>query len=102
MICPECGTRLPVGCTKCHFCGNEISLSIETSLVDKFIALFTLWAFFVAVTIMFYTMLEGVGDSNTLRGIVSMVGAIFITFFYWLISSWAIKRLIDPILNKKI
>lgn len=32
MICPECGTRLPVGQKECHFCGYHIS---EPTLVQS-------------------------------------------------------------------
>jgi hypothetical protein len=96
MICPECGTRLPEGSTKCHFCGTEISLKTETSVIDKFIALFTVWAFFIAVSIWFYTILDGVSQ----RSNISIIGGILVTGFYVAISPWTIKTIIDPILKK--
>lgn len=99
MICPECGTRLPVGISKCHFCGNEISPAKETSFIDKFIALFTFMALFVAAVVMFYTFYQG-QKSYDVRVVASLVSASLLILIYWLVSPFAIKYLIDPIIKK--
>jgi hypothetical protein len=100
MICPECGTRLAIGVTKCHFCGNEICSPIGTSFIDKFVALFTVFAFIMAVTVLFYTATEDVEASGTLRTIVSFLGAIFLTYLYLRWSPGLINNIIDPLLKK--
>jgi len=99
MICPECGTRLPAGVTKCHFCGYEIIPTITTSFIEKFIALFTFIALLIAAIVMFYTFYQG-QKSEIVRVVASLFSAIILISIYWLVSPLAIKYLIDP-LNKK-
>ena len=94
MICPDCGTRLPVGITKCHFCGNEITPAKEgrvPNFVDKFVALFTLLAVFLTLITIFYLFNV---DKNDRLGI-SIAEAVIVTAIYWVISPLAIKYLID-------
>ena len=98
MICPECGIRLPIGRSKCHFCGNEISHVIETRFIDKFIALFALIAFLIAASVAFYTFLQTI-QPNDNRVILSVITACILTFIYWVISPLAIKHLIDPLIK---
>ena len=95
MICPECGTRLPIEASKCHFCGNEIHPAITTSFIDKFIALFTIFACILAVTVLLYTATEDVKASGTLRAIVSFIGAVVLTSLYLRWSPELIKKIID-------
>ncbi|MHB8164874.1 MAG: hypothetical protein ACYDDV_11150 [Methanoregula sp.] len=97
MICSECGTRLPKGMTKCHFCGNSLSVTNETSFIDKFVALFTLLAVFIAIIVFFYSYTEGISSDVTLRAVTSIVVGAVLTCFYWLMSPLMIKTLIDPL-----
>ena len=94
MICPNCGTRLPIGIVKCHFCGIKVTRARMTDFTDKFVALFTLMAFFVSVVILFYTIWGNVGDMGT-RAIISMIIGLGITYLYWKFSPCMVKVFID-------
>jgi len=102
MICSECGTRLPAGETKCHFCGHQntdAQSPNNSSYVDKFMAVFALWAFFVALLVYFNGYVNEYGSilvpNVTIRAMISVVIAGLITFFFWLLNSLMIKFLID-------
>jgi len=97
MICPNCGTRLPVGITKCHFCGNEIIPAEETNFVHKFVALFTLMVIFLALVALFYSYDEGIISDNIIRLFVSTLEGGLITCVYWLLTPLMMKTLIDPL-----
>lgn len=102
MICSECGTRLPCGKTKCHFCSHQNSNNHsgeKSSYVDKFMAVFALWAFFVATLVYFNGYVNDYGSTLvpdvTIRAMISVGIAGLITFFFWLLSPLMIKFFID-------
>lgn len=94
MICPNCGTRLPLGIVKCHFCGTKVTLASMTNFVDKFVALFTLMAFFISTVILFYTLWGDVGDMGT-RAIVSAIIGLVMMILYWKASPCMVRVFID-------
>jgi len=102
MLCPECGIRLPAHIRKCHFCGAEITNFVDNSkFIDKFVALFTLLALFVALIVFFNGYVEGTGKelvpNAMVRAVIAIVIAALLTFFYWLISPLMIRTLIDSL-----
>jgi hypothetical protein len=98
MICSRCGTRLPIGSKKCHFCGSEIPSDTETNFVNKFTALFTFWAIFLSVFFLFYTINSEIQlfPSKIENAMMSLVDGIVITGGYWLLSSKMIEFVINP------
>jgi len=119
MICPHCGTRIPQEVNKCHFCGYDFTKTngnkpsnMENSNVDKprfldkFIALFALLAVFISLTIYFSEISKDLAEyispqsstflSNPLiTGIVGVISAAFLTYFFWILAPLMIKTLID-------
>jgi hypothetical protein len=96
MICPECGTRLPKNTIKCHFCGSDVTPAKLTNFVDKFIALFTLIAFCITISLFFFTISDGGNLDIGGRVLVGTILGLLFTYLYWKISPCMIKRWIDP------
>jgi hypothetical protein len=78
----------------------EKSGSIEnSSFIDKFMALFALLAFFVALIVYLNGYIDAYGStlvpSIPLRAAISVISAAITTFFFWLLSPMMIRNLID-------
>lgn len=91
MICPNCGTRLPEGSTRCHFCGYTASArptSAETAIVVVSLA-----AVLIAVSLLLVVVTEALEISPLLRVSVCFVIGAVVTIVYWKIIRWTNPRL---------
>jgi len=111
MICPNCGTRVGSGLTKCHFCRYEFPSEINSDTdfkkqelyLNKFIALFTIFAFAVASAAILSSALSNSTDSTSanvlgkmeITWIISILFGFIITWVYYAMSPWFIKRLFN-------
>jgi len=93
MICPNCGTRLPEGSMRCHFCGYEIHLRQENLRADTYIVIFTLAAVLLAVSILLFVVTGRLEIDPRIRAIICLIAGAFVTWVYWKISSWISARL---------
>lgn len=71
----------------------------SSTYIDKFMAVFALWAFFVALLVYFNGYVDTYGSSLvpnvTIRAMISVAIAALITFFFWLLSPLMVRNLID-------
>jgi hypothetical protein len=111
MICPNCGTRIVSGLTKCHFCGyilpseeiSDIDLKKQELSLNKFIALFTIFAFAIAAAAIFNSIFGTFVCSATPEGpanlaiiwIFTILFGFIIAAVYLALTPWFIKNIID-------
>ena len=91
MICPNCGTRLPEGSTRCHFCGFIFSARPTTGEIA--IIVVTLAAVMIAVSLLLVVLTAAMEIDYRLRVIGCFVIGAIVALGYWKASRWANPRL---------
>ena len=91
MICPNCGTRLPEGSTRCHLCG--FSISFPPTPGETAIVVLTLAAVMIAVSLLLMFLTSALEVDLTLRFVVCFVIGAIVTWGYWKASRWLNPRL---------
>ena len=66
MICPNCGTRLPEGDTRCHLCG--FLLPQETTFAEACIIIIALFALMLAISLLLFVVTGTDGDRSPSPG----------------------------------
>jgi len=91
MICPNCGTRLPEGSTRCHFCGFEASP--RPTRAETGIVVVSLAAVMIAVSLFFVVLTADSGLDLRFRVTVCFVIGAVAAWCYWKVSRWVSPRL---------
>jgi len=91
MICPNCGTRLPEGSTRCHLCGFETHP--RPTRAETGIVIVSLAAVMIAVSLFFVVLTAGADIDLRFRVIGCFVIGAIAALGYWKISQWVNPRL---------
>lgn len=91
MICPNCGTRLPEGSTRCHFCGFIVSARQTPG--ETAIIVVTLAAVMIAVSLLLVVLTSAMEIDPRLRVVGCFVIGAIVAWGYWKASRWANPRL---------
>mgnify|MGYP001214870866 CR=1 FL=1 len=91
MICPNCGTRLPEGRTRCHLCGFEASP--RPTRAETGIVVVSLAAVMIAVGLFFVFLTADAGIDLRLRVTACFAIGAVAALGYWKISRWVNPRL---------
>jgi uncharacterized protein (DUF983 family) len=91
MICPNCGTRLPEGSTRCHFCGFEIHS--RPTRAETGIVVVSLAAVMIAVSLFFVVLTANAGGDLRIRVVFCFAIGAVAAWCYWKLSRWVNPRL---------
>jgi len=90
MICPNCGTRLPEGSTRCHLCG--FLLPQETTFAEACIIVIALFALMLAISLLLFVVTGTVEIDHRLRAVLCLIGGAAATWVFWRITRRMIPR----------
>lgn len=91
MICPNCGTRLPEGSTRCHFCG--FSLVARPTSGEMAVVILMLSVVTIAVWFLLLVVTSSLDIDIRLRVTGCFVIGVLAAWGYWKVSQWINPRL---------
>jgi hypothetical protein len=84
MICPNCGTRLPEGSTRCHLCGYLPPQ--ETTLAEACIIVIALFAVMLAISLLLFVVTGKMEIDHRLRAVLCLIAGAAATWVFWRIT----------------
>jgi|WetSurMetagenome_2_1015567.scaffolds.fasta_scaffold1445585_1 hypothetical protein len=95
MICPNCGTRLPEGSTRCHFCGYLPPQ--ERTLAETCIIVVALFTVMLAISLLLFVVTGKMEIEYRFRAVVCLIAGAAGTWVFWKIT----RRLIPGLAGSR-
>ena len=93
MICPNCGTRLPEGSTRCHLCGRVMIPPQEATPAETCIIVIALCAVLLAISFLLFVVTGKLEIDYRLRVVVCLIAGLAGTWVFWRLTRGMVPRL---------
>lgn len=93
MICPNCGTRLPEGSTRCHLCGRVMIPPSEATPAEACIIVIALCAVLLAISFLLFVVTGRLEIDLRLRAAVCLIAGFALTWVLWRLTRRMVPRL---------